>query len=84
MSLLIPGSRLHGAGMLASGGAAQRRGHDHHHYHQHYPDHVPATTENQALKEAQNKFHLLEADYKTLHDKRLHDVSANRVANKMG
>ncbi|TDG42075.1 hypothetical protein AWZ03_011508 [Drosophila navojoa] len=76
------GSRLHGAGMLASGGAAQRRGHDHHHYHQHYPDHVPATTENQALKEAQNKFHLLEADYKTLHDKRLHDLKTLQSAHE--
>ncbi|XP_017869601.1 PREDICTED: centrosomal protein of 162 kDa [Drosophila arizonae] len=76
------GSRSHGAGMLASGGAAQRRGHDHHHYHQHYPDHVPATTENQALKEAQNKFHLLEADYKTLHDKRLHDLKTLQSAHE--
>ncbi|XP_030569350.1 centrosomal protein of 162 kDa [Drosophila novamexicana] len=83
-----PGSRLEnklhggaGGGMSASGGAAQRRGHDHH-YHQHYPDHVPATTENQALKEAQNKFHLLEADYKTLHDKRLQDLKTLQSAHE--
>lgn len=38
-------------------------------------DHLPAATESQALKEAQNKYRLLEADYKTLHDKRLQDVS---------
>jgi len=51
----------------------QRRssGYDHHHH----SDHIPAATESQALKEAQNKYRLLEADYKTLHDKRLQDVS---------
>lgn len=38
---------------------------------------MPATTESQALKEALSKFKLLEADYKSLHDKRLQDVSAN-------
>lgn len=54
------------AGMSASGSALQR----------HYIDHIPATTESQALKEAHNKYHLLQGDYKTLHDKRLQDVSA--------
>lgn len=54
------------AGMSASGSALQR----------HYIDHIPATTESQALKEAHNKYHLLQSDYKTLHDKRLQDVSA--------
>lgn len=51
----------------------QRRssGYDHHHH----SDYIPAATESQALKEAQNKYRLLEADYKTLHDKRLQDVS---------
>lgn len=62
-------SKLQGggaAGMSASGSALQR----------HYIDHIPATTESQALKEAHNKYHLLQSDYKTLHDKRLQDVSA--------
>lgn len=36
---------------------------------------VPATTEGQALKEAQNRYKLLQADYRTLHEKRLQDVS---------
>lgn len=36
---------------------------------------MPANTESQALKEAQNKYKLLEADYKSLHEKRLQDVS---------
>ncbi|KAH8251143.1 hypothetical protein KR038_009320 [Drosophila bunnanda] len=49
-------------------------GYDHGHHH-HHSDHIPAATESQALKEAQNKYRLLEADYKTLHDKRLQDVS---------
>lgn len=62
--------KTHGSGLSASGSSSQRFGPG-----QHYQDHVPPTTENQALKEAQNKYHLLEADYKTLHDKRLHDVS---------
>jgi len=59
----------------ASGGSLQRRssGYDHHHH----SDHIPAATESQALKEAQNKYRLLEADYKTLHDKRLQDVSVS-------
>lgn len=38
-------------------------------------EHMPASTESQALKEAQNKYKLLEADYKSLHEKRLQDVS---------
>lgn len=36
---------------------------------------MPASTESQALKEALNKYKLLEADYKQLHEKRLQDVS---------
>lgn len=53
------------SGISASGSVLQR----------HYIDHIPATTETQALKEAHNKYHLLQSDYKTLHDKRLQDVS---------
>ncbi|ALC48899.1 CG42699 [Drosophila busckii] len=64
------------AGLSASGSGAQR------HHHQHYPDHIPATTENQALKEAQNKYHLLEADYRTLHDKRLQDLKTLQCAHE--
>lgn len=52
---------------MSAGGSALQR---------HYIDHIPATTESQALKEAHNKYHLLQSDYKTLHDKRLQDVSA--------
>lgn len=35
----------------------------------------PASTDTQTLKEAQNKYKLLENDYRTLHEKRLQDVS---------
>uniref|UniRef100_A0A1B0AQJ3 Centrosomal protein of 162 kDa n=1 Tax=Glossina palpalis gambiensis TaxID=67801 RepID=A0A1B0AQJ3_9MUSC len=38
---------------------------------------VPATTEGQALKEAQNRYKLLQADYRTLHEKRLQDQRLN-------
>ncbi|XP_020806888.1 centrosomal protein of 162 kDa-like [Drosophila serrata] len=54
-------------------------GYDHGH---HYSDHVPAATESQALKEAQNKYRLLEADYKTLHDKRLQDLKTLQSAHE--
>ncbi|BFG02951.1 centrosomal protein of 162 kDa [Drosophila madeirensis] len=62
----------------SGGAAAQRRssGYDH------YPDHIPAATESQALKEAQNKYRLLEADYKTLHDKRLQDLKTLQSAHE--
>lgn len=60
-------SKLQGGGGGAAGMSALQR---------HYIDHIPATTESQALKEAHNKYHLLQSDYKTLHDKRLQDVSA--------
>ncbi|XP_017133233.1 centrosomal protein of 162 kDa isoform X2 [Drosophila elegans] len=65
----------------ASGGSLQRRssGYDHHHHHS---DHIPAATESQALKEAQNKYRLLEADYKTLHDKRLQDLKTLQSAHE--
>ncbi|KAL7744766.1 hypothetical protein ACLKA6_007068 [Drosophila palustris] len=69
--------KAHGSGLSASGSSSQRFGHG-----QHYQDHVPPTTENQALKEAQNKYHLLEADYKTLHDKRLHDLKTLQSAHE--
>ncbi|XP_017064262.1 centrosomal protein of 162 kDa [Drosophila eugracilis] len=64
----------------ASGGSLQRRssGYDHHHH----SDHIPAATESQALKEAQNKYRLLEADYKTLHDKRLQDLKTLQSAHE--
>ncbi|XP_002036865.2 centrosomal protein of 162 kDa [Drosophila sechellia] len=64
----------------ASGGSLQRRssGYDHHHH----GDHIPAATESQALKEAQNKYRLLEADYKTLHDKRLQDLKTLQSAHE--
>lgn len=41
---------------------------------------MPASTESQALKEALNKYKLLEADYKQLHEKRLQDVSIIKMA----
>ncbi|XP_060662088.1 centrosomal protein of 162 kDa [Drosophila nasuta] len=66
------------SGAVASSAAVQRRGHD----QGHYQDHVPPTTESQALKEAQNKYHLLEADYKTLHDKRLQDLKTLQSAHE--
>ncbi|XP_017017070.1 centrosomal protein of 162 kDa [Drosophila kikkawai] len=56
-------------------------GYDHGHHH-HYSDHIPAATESQALKEAQNKYRLLEADYKTLHDKRLQDLKTLQSAHE--
>ncbi|EDW31004.1 GL15162 [Drosophila persimilis] len=61
-----------------SGASGQRRssGYDH------YPDHIPAAPESQALKEAQNKYRLLEADYKTLHDKRLQDLKTLQSAHE--
>ncbi|XP_026838591.1 centrosomal protein of 162 kDa isoform X2 [Drosophila erecta] len=64
----------------ASGGSLQRRssGYEHHHH----SDHIPAATESQALKEAQNKYRLLEADYKTLHDKRLQDLKTLQSAHE--
>ncbi|XP_017149643.1 centrosomal protein of 162 kDa isoform X2 [Drosophila miranda] len=62
----------------STGASGQRRssGFDH------YPDHVPAAPESQALKEAQNKYRLLEADYKTLHDKRLQDLKTLQSAHE--
>lgn len=63
--------RSQASGGSLSGGR-RASGYDHHHHHS---DHIPAAPESQALKEAQNKYRLLEADYKTLHDKRLQDVS---------
>ncbi|EDV91814.1 GH24394 [Drosophila grimshawi] len=71
-------SKLQAGGISAGCSSATRRLHDH---HNHYHDHVPATTETQALKEAQNKYHLLEADYKTLHDKRLQDLKTLQGAH---
>ncbi|EDW82390.2 uncharacterized protein Dwil_GK25152 [Drosophila willistoni] len=69
-----------GSSLINSSGLSQRRGgYDHHYYHH---DHIPATTENQALKEAQNKYRLLEADYKTLHDKRLQDLKTLQSAHE--
>ncbi|XP_039499916.1 centrosomal protein of 162 kDa [Drosophila santomea] len=74
-----PGSKLD-LRSQASGGSLQRRssGYDHHHH----SDHIPAATESQALKEAQNKYRLLEADYKTLHDKRLQDLKTLQSAHE--
>ncbi|XP_030378529.1 centrosomal protein of 162 kDa [Scaptodrosophila lebanonensis] len=71
------GAKLDAKGHGGSSGAASsgaRRNHDH--------DHIPATTESQALKEAQNKYRLLEADYRTLHDKRLHDLKTLQSAHE--
>ncbi|XP_037931925.1 centrosomal protein of 162 kDa-like [Teleopsis dalmanni] len=48
----------------------------------HNADQTPANTESQALKEAQNKIKLLEADYKTLHDKRLQDLKSLQTAHE--
>ncbi|XP_013105803.2 bromodomain-containing protein DDB_G0270170 isoform X1 [Stomoxys calcitrans] len=45
-------------------------------------DHMPATTESQALKEALSKYKLLEADYKSLHDKRLQDLKTLQTAHE--
>ncbi|XP_070135366.1 centrosomal protein of 162 kDa isoform X2 [Drosophila bipectinata] len=69
-----PGHAQASGGASLSGG--QRR-YDHHHH----SDHIPAATESQALKEAQNKYRLLEADYKTLHDKRLQDLKTLQSAH---
>ncbi|TMW40573.1 hypothetical protein DOY81_014347, partial [Sarcophaga bullata] len=43
---------------------------------------MPANTESQALKEAQNKYKLLEADYKSLHEKRLQDLKTLQTAHE--
>uniref|UniRef100_A0A1A9W1H0 Centrosomal protein of 162 kDa n=1 Tax=Glossina brevipalpis TaxID=37001 RepID=A0A1A9W1H0_9MUSC len=43
---------------------------------------VPATTEGQALKEAQNRYKLLQADYRTLHEKRLQDLKTLQTAHE--
>ncbi|XP_073832244.1 uncharacterized protein [Musca autumnalis] len=45
-------------------------------------DYMPATTESQALKEALSKYKLLEADYKSLHDKRLQDLKTLQTAHE--
>ncbi|XP_037823602.1 centrosomal protein of 162 kDa-like [Lucilia sericata] len=45
-------------------------------------EHMPASTESQALKEAQNKYKLLEADYKSLHEKRLQDLKTLQTAHE--
>ncbi|XP_041449929.1 centrosomal protein of 162 kDa [Drosophila obscura] len=67
-----------GSGSGSSGASAQRRSS----VYDHYPDHIPAATDSQALKEAQNKYRLLEADYKTLHDKRLQDLKTLQSAHE--
>ncbi|XP_017048185.1 uncharacterized protein LOC108092862 isoform X2 [Drosophila ficusphila] len=66
----------------ASGGSLQRRSSGYDHHQNHHSDHVPAATESQALKEAHNKYRLLEADYKTLHDKRLQDLKTLQSAHE--
>uniref|UniRef100_A0A0A1XSD8 Uncharacterized protein C14orf38 n=1 Tax=Zeugodacus cucurbitae TaxID=28588 RepID=A0A0A1XSD8_ZEUCU len=43
---------------------------------------MPATTESQTLREAQNKLKLLESDYKILHDKRLNDLKTLQSAHE--
>ncbi|XP_054087238.1 centrosomal protein of 162 kDa isoform X1 [Zeugodacus cucurbitae] len=45
-------------------------------------DQMPATTESQTLREAQNKLKLLESDYKILHDKRLNDLKTLQSAHE--
>ncbi|XP_067641881.1 uncharacterized protein [Eurosta solidaginis] len=54
-----------------------RRNHEQTHSEQ-----MPATTDSQMLREAQNKLKLLESDYKMLHDKRLNDLKTLQSAHE--
>ncbi|XP_018787584.1 PREDICTED: uncharacterized protein LOC108968179 [Bactrocera latifrons] len=59
-----------------------RRSHEALHHNQAHSDQMPATTESQTLREAQNKLKLLESDYKILHDKRLNDLKTLQSAHE--
>ncbi|XP_054726973.1 centrosomal protein of 162 kDa isoform X1 [Anastrepha obliqua] len=59
-----------------------RRSHEPQHHSQAHSEQMPATTESQALREAQNKLKLLESDYRVLHDKRLSDLKTLQSAHE--
>ncbi|XP_004537760.1 uncharacterized protein LOC101461475 isoform X2 [Ceratitis capitata] len=59
-----------------------RRSHEALHHNQGHSEQMPATTESQTLREAQNKLKLLESDYKILHDKRLNDLKTLQSAHE--